>query len=111
MELNKSDEGSDAKHRGDVSQPIWPHHYFGWCNEQCMLEHLRKNGPVDEATCRGWILQLTKALAYLHRKRIVHRDLKLENILVYSDEQLKLTDFGFARTVWSLCGKEKLGRR
>ncbi|KAL3116291.1 hypothetical protein niasHT_002374 [Heterodera trifolii] len=64
MELKKSDEGSDAKHRGDVSQPIWPHHYFGWCNEQCMLEHLRKNGPVDEATCRGWILQLTKALTY-----------------------------------------------
>ncbi|KAL3086795.1 hypothetical protein niasHS_008582 [Heterodera schachtii] len=37
MELKKSDEGSDAKHRGDVSQPIWPHHYFGWCNEQCMV--------------------------------------------------------------------------
>ncbi|KAL3117408.1 hypothetical protein niasHT_000159 [Heterodera trifolii] len=65
---------------------------------QLPLDHLRKNGPVDEATCRGWILQLTKALAYLHRKRIVHRDLKLENILVYSDEQLKLLDFGFART-------------
>ncbi|KAL3091072.1 hypothetical protein niasHS_005035 [Heterodera schachtii] len=67
-------------------------------NDSDELDHLRKNGPVDEATCRGWILQLTKALAYLHRKRIVHRDLKPENILVYSDEQLKLSDFGFACT-------------
>ncbi|KAL3120476.1 hypothetical protein niasHT_000594 [Heterodera trifolii] len=34
MELNDFDEGSDAKHCGDVSQPIWSHHDFGWDNEQ-----------------------------------------------------------------------------
>ena len=47
-------------------------------------------------------------LEYLHAMSIVHRDLKLENILVAQDGALKLTDFGFAKQIkyrsWTLCG-------
>jgi len=52
--------------------------------------------------------QVLLPLEYLHALGIVHRDLKLENILVAQDGALKLTDFGFAKYIkyrsWTLCG-------
>ncbi|KAK9238052.1 kinase-like domain-containing protein [Lipomyces kononenkoae] len=41
--------------------------------------------------------QLCGAVAYIHTKNIVHRDLKLENILMDNHESVKLCDFGFTR--------------
>jgi serine/threonine protein kinase len=53
---------------------------------------------VDEI--RDWVEQLCEALAYAHRKaRIVHRDLKPANLMVNSKGDLKVTDFGIARSL------------
>lgn len=35
------------------------------------------------------------AIAYMHRMSVVHRDLKLDNILIDEKEQIKIIDFGF----------------
>lgn len=40
---------------------------------------------------------IARALAYLHARQCIHRDLKGENLLVTSNGRLKITDFGFAR--------------
>ncbi len=40
---------------------------------------------------------VSRALAYLHARKCIHRDLKGENLLVTSNGRLKVTDFGFAR--------------
>ncbi|KAF8622800.1 hypothetical protein AX15_006728 [Amanita polypyramis BW_CC] len=40
---------------------------------------------------------VARALAYLHARKCIHRDLKGENLLVTSNGRLKITDFGFAR--------------
>lgn len=40
--------------------------------------------------------QLFDGVAYMHSRDIVHRDLKLENILCIDDERIVISDFGFA---------------
>ena len=50
-----------------------------------------------EHEVKFYAVQIALALGYLHRKGIVHRDLKLENILVDMDGYLKIIDFGLAK--------------
>ncbi|KAI9478210.1 MAG: kinase-like domain-containing protein [Benjaminiella poitrasii] len=63
----------------------------------------RAEQKVDEMQVRALFLQLLHAVKWLHERNIVHRDLKLENILIHKDEEgkflLKITDFGLARVV------------
>lgn len=44
-----------------------------------------------------WMIQTTKAVAYLHSHDVVHRDLKADNVLLTASEDVKLGDFGLAR--------------
>ena len=53
-------------------------------------------GAMGEHAGRFFVSQLLDALDYMHQKRVVHRDLKLENILVDDRLNLKIADFGFA---------------
>ena len=48
---------------------------------------------------KWFMLQLTSALSYMHARGVVHRDLKLSNILIDDTPKLFLSDFGLARTL------------
>lgn len=54
---------------------------------------------LDEDTVRFYAAQICMAVGYLHKKGIMHRDLKLENILVDKVGYLKIIDYGLAKTL------------
>ena len=70
------------------------------------------NGPIRMTVSQGrsFFQQLISGIEFLHSLHIVHRDLKLENILLDSNKNLRIIDFGFAKpstnqTVYTtICG-------
>ena len=56
-------------------------------------------GGADEGYVFDWFRQLSDALGYIHAQGIVHRDIKLNNILLASDAHVVLSDFGISRVV------------
>ncbi|EEP82988.1 OSK2 protein [Uncinocarpus reesii 1704] len=62
-----------------------------------LYNYLLRNGPMPVEKAQKIFTQLVGAVAYVHSKSCVHRDLKLENILLDKHENVKLCDFGFTR--------------
>ncbi|KAI7898021.1 kinase-like domain-containing protein [Cokeromyces recurvatus] len=61
-----------------------------------LLDYIIKNGKLREKLARKFSRQIISAIDYCHRNSIVHRDLKIENILITRTEQLKIIDFGLS---------------
>ena len=91
-------------------------HYYivmEYCNggtlSSCLNKYIKmKNKPFSEETVQYLMRQIVSGLKYIHRKGIIHRDIKLDNILVkfYQEEDLKnlnmrkthvkISDFGIS---------------
>lgn len=63
-----------------------------------LLSYVDDFGPLSEVVSRKFFSQIINAMSYCHNRGIIHRDLKLENILVKSREDMtiKIVDFGIA---------------
>jgi serine/threonine protein kinase len=68
-----------------------------YCPGDELYNHLLKTGPMEPEKVQKIFTQLVGAVSYVHQKCCVHRDLKLENILLDKHENVKLVDFGFTR--------------
>ena len=70
---------------------------FEYCEHDMsrLLQSMRV--PFTEAETKCLIIQLLQAVAFLHRRWVFHRDLKLSNLLLTNRGELKLCDFGLAR--------------
>jgi serine/threonine protein kinase len=63
-----------------------------------LKKYLERNGsPIPVKTIKSLLYQILLGVNYCHSNRIIHRDLKTQNILLGSDGVIKLADFGLAR--------------
>ncbi len=51
----------------------------------------------DVAFCLSWLIQIAFGLQYIHKKNILHRDLKTQNIFLTSQNIIKIGDFGISK--------------
>ncbi|KAF2764211.1 serine/threonine protein kinase, CMGC family, CDC2/CDK subfamily [Teratosphaeria nubilosa] len=54
-------------------------------------------GALDPVTIKSFMWQMLRGIAFCHDNRVLHRDLKPQNLLINQAGQLKLADFGLAR--------------
>ncbi|CAF0976843.1 unnamed protein product, partial [Didymodactylos carnosus] len=69
---------------------------------------VKKNGALPEETVKKIMSKLVHALYYLHKMDIVHRDLKLENILLKNPVETKMDDFDIKVTDFGLSSKKSI---
>ena len=55
------------------------------------------NGPLEPQIVKSYLYQILLAIKYCHSKRILHRDLKPQNLLIDKNGIIKVGDFGLAR--------------
>ncbi|KAJ1971888.1 Serine/threonine kinase [Dimargaris xerosporica] len=62
-----------------------------------LMSHIQKRHYFSEHRARFYAAEVLLALAFLHKKNIVYRDLKLDNILLAADGHIKLADYGLCK--------------
>ncbi|KAL1634987.1 Serine/threonine-protein kinase [Neofusicoccum ribis] len=75
------------------------YHWYMLCeyvNGGQMLDYIISHGRLKEKQARKFARQIASALDYCHRNSIVHRDLKIENILISKTGDIKIIDFGLS---------------
>ena len=61
-----------------------------------LYKELQKVSRFGEKQASNYIMQITKALHYCHKKHVIHRDIKPENLLVGIKGDIKIADFGWS---------------
>lgn len=67
--------------------------------ESVTLESVRSSGRISEADAERFFADLVDALRYCHAQGVVHRDVKLDNVLIDGEGHAVLSDFGISRIV------------
>lgn len=69
---------------------------FEYVKGMQLYDMVLKNLVIPEAAARRYFRQIISAVDYVHRNCIVHRDLKIENILIDHNDNIKIIDFGLS---------------
>jgi serine/threonine protein kinase len=72
---------------------------FEYCDQDLKkyMDQHGDRGALDPMTVRSFMYQLLKGTSFCHENRVLHRDLKPQNLLINRKGELKLGDFGLAR--------------
>jgi polo-like kinase 1 len=69
------------------------------CHNQTLNELVKRRMRLSDIEVQCYMIQIIKALRYLHHNKVIHRDLKLGNLFLGHDMMVKLGDFGLATRV------------
>jgi polo-like kinase 1 len=69
------------------------------CRRRSLMEMHKRRKAITEPETRYFMRQIVLACQYLHDNKIIHRDLKLGNLFLNDDMELKIGDFGLATRV------------
>ncbi|XP_078692794.1 serine/threonine-protein kinase PLK1-like [Branchiostoma floridae x Branchiostoma belcheri] len=69
------------------------------CRRRSMMELHKRRKTVTEPEARYYMMQTLKACLYLHDNKVIHRDLKLGNLFLNDEMEIKVGDFGLATKV------------
>ena len=64
-----------------------------------LLSYIKKRGKLTEPVAKFIFKQIILALKFIHENNIVHRDIKLDNILIDLDNNIKVCDFGVSKII------------
>jgi formylglycine-generating enzyme required for sulfatase activity len=79
--------------------PYGPYLVTEFIDGETLEARVRRDGPLPVADALTLALQAAAALAHAHQHNIIHRDVKPSNVLLDSDDVLRVVDFGLAKTV------------
>ena len=87
----------------------YPYIVFEYVEGETLKQRIDRLGrlPVDEAA--AYAIEVGRGLAAAHAQRLIHRDVKPQNVLIDAEGRAKVTDFGIARSLES-DGLTKTGR-
>jgi len=69
--------------------------------ETDLASTLKSSQPLSDDHCQFFLYQILRGMKYVHSAQVIHRDLKPRNLLVNSNCDLKICDFGLARVRFS----------
>ncbi|KAM4842023.1 serine/threonine-protein kinase 35 isoform 1-T2 [Thomomys bottae] len=98
---------------GYAEEPCYLWFVMEFCEGGDLNQYVLSRRP-DPATNKSFMLQLTSAIAFLHKNHIVHRDLKPDNILITERSGtpiLKVADFGLSKVCAGLTPRGKEGNQ
>ena len=74
-----------------------PYIVFEYVEGENLKQRINRLGPLDPQEALAYAIEVARGLSVAHARKLVHRDIKPQNVLIDAEGRAKVTDFGIAR--------------
>ncbi len=75
----------------------YPYIVFEYVEGETLKARINRVGPLDVQEALAYAIEIARGLTVAHARKMVHRDIKPQNVLIDAEGRAKLTDFGISR--------------